>query len=92
MANKLNHSKYKRAGKAYGSGNVAGTETTWTLKGKYCFTPVRKLPLNYLIWISENRHNDKHKAKADRELQRRYYRQQTGLKNDPSVTKANTAK
>lgn len=93
MANRLNHSKYKKAGKAYGSGNVAGTDTTWTLKGKYLFQSIRTLPVHYLCWISENyEENNKHKIKADRELQRRYYRQQTGLKNDPSMTKANTAK
>jgi len=93
MANKINYNKYKKAGKAYGSGKVAGTDTTWTLKGKYHFKSIRQIDTNYLCWVSENfNENSKHKIKADRELQRRYYRQQPGLKNDPSVTKANNVK
>ena len=80
---KLNYSKLKKPGKAYGTGVVAGTKTTWTLPGKYQWQDTRQLPLHYLIWISENRHNDKHKTKADRELQRRYYRQINGVKERP---------
>jgi len=73
---KLNYAKTKKAGVAYGTGKIAGTKTTWTLRGKYQYKAVRDLPLNYLIWISENRQQDQHTIKANRELQRRYYKAQ----------------
>jgi len=84
MANKLNYNKIKRHGKAYGTGIIAGTTTTWTLKGKYLHKSVLELPINYLCWVSETFEQDNaHKIKADRELTRRYYRQINGVKERP---------
>ena len=70
---KIDYSKIRKNGKAYGSGKVAGTDTTWTL-GKHFGKSIRQLPVNYLVWISENfQDTNNHKIKADRELTRRYY-------------------
>jgi hypothetical protein len=81
---KLDYTKIKKHGKAYGTGKVLGTDTTWTLTGKYQWQSIRDLPTHYIIWISENFQADnKHKIKADRELQRRYYRQLNGVKERP---------
>lgn len=91
---KLNYEKHKKHGKAYGSGIVAGTDTTWTLGTKHWGMSVRQLPLDYLCWASQKLEaTNKHKIKADRELQRRYYKANaTGLKNDPSVSQHNNVK
>ena len=72
---KLDYTKIRKHGKAYGTGKVAGTDTTWTLPGKYQFKSIRQLDINYLCWVSERfDQGNKHKIKADRELQRRYYK------------------
>ena len=80
---RLNYSKIKTHGKAYGTGQIAGTTTTWTLKGKYWMTPVADLPTHYLTWITGNRRADTHTQKAHTELQRRYFRQNNGVKERP---------
>ena len=72
---KLNYEKLNQLQKADRNrekGTYVGKDFTWTLKGKYTFIPVRQLPLDYLIWASENLQPGEHKAKADKELVRRY--------------------
>ena len=49
---------------------------TWLL-GKHYGKKLKTLPLNYLIWASENlEEGNYHKAKADSELHRRWHNQQ----------------
>ena len=76
MANKINWQKHRLQDKArkgfYQADKYVGKEHTWLLKGEHTFKKVRDLPVNYLIWASENLSAGEHKEKADKELIRRY--------------------
>lgn len=74
MGQKLNWNKaeYRRAGKAYGTGIVAGTTTTWRSPGKYQWQHVRKIPTDYLFWVAQKWRPGRSRDMADKELLRRF--------------------
>ena len=59
---------------------------TWML-GKHYGTPIKTLPLNYLIWASETlEEGNYHKSKADHELRTRHHKQEQALQTALKVS------
>lgn len=67
-----NKPELRKGGKAYGTGIVAGTNTTWKWGNTHRWKSIYRMPTDYLFFVAEKWNPGKARDMADKELLRRF--------------------